>query len=273
MQSGNIISLLIMRQVFAILHPLSKYLQSVNIDLKCALKMTTAVYDQLMNLRANADVNFNKIFQEAVTICEKLDIEMKAPRTARQQLYRSNPDVNSVEAYYRVTIYINFLDSVCTQLKERLLDNSNILSGFAVLLDLDSTLTEEKIGELRELAKIYNSDINVNEEELIEEFKLYKICTASRKGTAIEALKECNQQMFPNVARLLQMFATLPVSTATNERSFSTLARLKTYLRNTISQNRLNGLALLATSREIPVTEEEIIEIFAKENRRIELIL
>jgi len=33
---------------------------------------------------------------------------------------------------------------------------------------------------------------------------------------------------------LLQMLATLPVSTATAERSFSTLKRLKTYLRTTM---------------------------------------
>ena len=40
---------------------------------------------------------------------------------------------------------------------------------------------------------------------------------------------------------LLHVFATLPITTASNERSFSALKRLKSYL----SQLRLNGLAML----------------------------
>ena len=37
----------------------------------------------------------------------------------------------------------------------------------------------------------------------------------------------------------------LPVTSCEAECSFSTLRRLKTYLRTTMSQERLNGLALL----------------------------
>ena len=37
----------------------------------------------------------------------------------------------------------------------------------------------------------------------------------------------------------------LPVTSYEAERSFSTLRRLKTYLHTTMSQERLNGLALL----------------------------
>jgi hypothetical protein len=37
----------------------------------------------------------------------------------------------------------------------------------------------------------------------------------------------------------------MPVSTVTVERSFSSLRNLKTYLRSTISEQRLSGLALM----------------------------
>ncbi|KAJ8944521.1 hypothetical protein NQ318_011779 [Aromia moschata] len=57
--------------------------------------------------------------------------------------------------------------------------------------------------------------------------------------------------IYPNIKTLLKVFATLPVSFRSAERSFSTLKRLKTYLRNTTSTNRLNGLALMSIHPEV----------------------
>ena len=42
----------------------------------------------------------------------------------------------------------------------------------------------------------------------------------------------------------------MPVTTATAERSFSTLRRLKTYLHSTMSQPRLNHIVLLHLQKE-----------------------
>jgi len=53
--------------------------------------------------------------------------------------------------------------------------------------------------------------------------------------------------------------ATLPVTTCSSERSFSTLRRLKTYLRNTTGEDRLNGLALLNIHRDIKIDATQII--------------
>ena len=50
----------------------------------------------------------------------------------------------------------------------------------------------------------------------------------------IHALDECPEENFPNIYMLLKILATLPVSTATAERSFSNLKRIKTIQRNTI---------------------------------------
>jgi len=48
---------------------------------------------------------------------------------------------------------------------------------------------------------------------------------------AVEALCACHADIYPNVYILLTILGTLPVSTATSERSFSTMKRLKTYLK------------------------------------------
>jgi hypothetical protein len=45
--------------------------------------------------------------------------------------------------------------------------------------------------------------------------------------------------------KVMKIVLTMPVSTCTDERSFSCLRRLKTYLRSTMTQEILNHLAIL----------------------------
>ena len=80
---------------------------------------------------------------------------------------------------------------------------------------------------------------------------------------------------FPEVSKLLEIVLVTPVSTAEAERCFSTLKRIKTFLRNSMVQDRLNALAFLSVHKEY-VTEitqfkQKIIEMFVKQkNRRAE---
>jgi hypothetical protein len=67
------------------------------------------------------------------------------------------------------------------------------------------------------------------------------------------------------------LFAVLPVSVATAERSFSTMKRIKNYLRNRIGDERLSDLAVLHLHRDIvnSLDPDEIVDEFAKQKRRI----
>jgi len=50
---------------------------------------------------------------------------------------------------------------------------------------------------------------------------------------ALTALKVCQFDLFPNnINILLKIVCTIPITTASVERSFSTLGRLKAYTRN-----------------------------------------
>lgn len=85
-------------------------------------------------------------------------------------------------------------------------------------------------------------------------------------------MRHCDVNFFPNLHTLLQILytATLAISTATIERSFSTLKRLKTYLRNSTGQMRLTGLALMNIHRELHVDDDILLNKFlTKKNRRI----
>ena len=89
----------------------------------------------------------------------------------------------------------------------------------------------------------------------------------------LETLENCDIDMYPTIHKLLRILATLPVSAATAERSFSTLRRLKTWLRANIGEERLTGLALMSVHREIPLDPEAIILRFAKTKRRQNFLL
>ena len=50
---------------------------------------------------------------------------------------------------------------------------------------------------------------------------------------------------------LSEIAFTIPITTATAERSFSVLHRIKSYLRSTMSESRLNNIMLLHCHKDI----------------------
>ena len=56
--------------------------------------------------------------------------------------------------------------------------------------------------------------------------------------------------MFHQYNRLLKLYLTVPVTTATAERSFSVMNRMKTCLRSTMTQTRLNSVFLTHIYKE-----------------------
>ena len=56
--------------------------------------------------------------------------------------------------------------------------------------------------------------------------------------------------MFREFDKLIKLYLTVPVTTANAERAFSTLNRLKTTLRNSMAQSRLNHCLLTNIYKE-----------------------
>jgi len=70
---------------------------------------------------------------------------------------------------------------------------------------------------------------------------------------------------------LLQIFASLPVSTATPERTFSAMKILKTYLRSRLTDKNMQGLSMAYIHKDIHIDIEKVIDHFALKNRRLQL--
>lgn len=74
--------------------------------------------------------------------------------------------------------------------------------------------------------------------------------------SAVDLLKNVDQgaaiaNKLPELTQLVRVVLTIPVTSCTAERSFLSLRRLKTYLRSTMSQERLNNVAILNYHKDI----------------------
>jgi len=152
------------------------------------------------------------------------------------------------------TFYV-IIDTLSSHLCERKKAYINVHSNFGFLsnlINLDSLTLREKA---LHIVNIYNQDIDTLFIEEIIQFK--KIAKSfSEEDLTINGLftKLSNSPLaltFPNVLIILRIYACMPCSNASSERSFSVLRRIKNYLRSTLSQNKTSSLTLLCNENDI----------------------
>ena len=105
-----------------------------------------------------------------------------------------------------------------------------------------------------------------------------KIKKVTNVRTIAEAMNKSTiyKGMLGEVDKLLKLYFTFPVTTATAERSFSSLRRIKTFLRSTMSHCRLSNFFLLYihTSRTDLLDLSAIAKEFVSVNsRRLHLFM
>ena len=245
----------------------SRALQRKDGDLVSAYVTIRSIETIFSKFRADAENHFHDVFMKA----EELLVEVGSshntipvPRLCGRQTQRSNVPCESAEEYYRRAVYIPFVDHVLAELKSRFGDDT-----VPVALQLKQLLKgpEMDVAAVLEAAKLY--ELDVESLTLVKAEAERWVLSAPVFQTVKEAQAHAKTNMFPNIAVLLKTLLTLPVSNAEAERSFSALKRLKTYLRSTVGQERLNGLALLGVHNYIPIPVERVISKFCEKNRRL----
>ena len=117
----------------------------------------------------------------------------------------------------------------------------------------------------------HDNSYDLDGEILFEELKVIReVLTVESKSSfmILSSLKTFN--CFPNACTAYRIILTIPVTVASAERSFSKLKLLKSYLRSTMSQGRLNSLALISIENDFlkNLDYERIINDFAAKNVR-----
>lgn len=271
-KSSFLISLKTCELFFSYTLPLSAYLQSPTHDLASAMKFSDDIIGKLKGIRDNVNPVFSEIYNACCKIAEDvLQVEIQRPRVTVRQTARSNPPSDTSEEYFRRTIFITCLDDLISGMNYRFANQRELLSSLEIILP--KNVDERKISELENM-KIYWEE-SVGHSQIKAEYSMWCVKwknTEKKPVEIMEILDTCDNIFFPNIKRLLHILATLPVSTASVERSFSCLKRIKSFLRNRMAGERLTGLALLSIHSSLVPDPDIVLDVMAASGNRKILI-
>ncbi|CAI6362318.1 unnamed protein product [Macrosiphum euphorbiae] len=167
----------LLAKVFSISLPLSKLLQMQNIDLIEAMSLADNVSDVLKNIRNNADEDFKKLFLKVKEKCMSLDIEITLPRLTNIQKNRFNVKTPCPNEYYKISLFIPFLDNFISQLHDRFIAQKSLITNFCCLLPNNNLPNREE--NIKSLAEKYSEDLQCSSDSVIGEVPIdmdTKIC-------------------------------------------------------------------------------------------------
>ena len=279
--SQFILSILTLSDLLALTLPLSRSLQGKSCDLKLASSEVSSVISVLSTRREDSENHFQIVWERAKKLASHLEVDISVPRQCNRQLYKTNYPVQSDIDYYRILIYIPVLDNLLADIRERFPQSVLDVYNLPVFVpDILVLVSEKALHESVEklCTKFFNILAVMKVDRTVELSVLQAEATMWRQkwldwqknnrdkmlpSSALHAMESCSKEVYPLIHNLLQILATLPVSNASAERSFSTLRRLKTWLRTTMLQERLTGLALMCVHRDIELN----IDRFAKSKK------
>ena len=204
------------------------------------------------------DDNFDLFWQKVVMTKEQVDVDepqlprrRKLPRRFEQGNAPAEFAVSPKDEYRRV--YFEALDlavtSICSRFDQKGFKTFCTVEQlpfkacggqcFTEELDVvcsffyDDFTREDLEAELSTLHNLYHS-VSGEEVPSVDSIK-----------TALLSLSTNQRTLLSSVCRLFQLLMILPAMNATSERSLSALQRIKSYLRNRMTQARLNHLMIL----------------------------
>ena len=137
-------------------------------------------------------------------------------------------------------------DHLVQELNDRLLSQKNCFLGQYLV---PAKLNAFNSGVQDKLYETYKADLSEKRDfdnEILRLQTKWSYSTDKKPVTLTETLQHANQDLYPNMVTIITILVTMPVSTATPKRSFSTMYRVKTYLvRSTMETERLATLALM----------------------------
>ena len=266
---------------------LSRYLQGEKMDVVMAKKTVDAVVETLSKCRN--EESFNLLWSRALIMAEEIkkgidgtEFTFREAEVPRKELIRpsrrphalvsempkANDEVQNrtSEDHYHVTCYYTSIDKVVAVIRSRFDGHDQeVLSSLA-----DIVFTHSPANASIELVSQFydvDSDLLRSEKAIFEEINANH-AYAQTKNAAVIVKRMYENGVSEVLPVLFSILATIPATSCSAERSFSALRRLKTYLRSTMGDRRLNSLALINIQREYANVTlqnmEKIIDIFGR---------
>jgi len=185
-------------------------------------------------------------------------------------------EYSSVQDYYRVEVYYSVLDLVIQQMKHRFEEKD-----LDLLQSVEKAVVKQDQQSVAKVCEVYGLDPDDLEAELRLFHNQFTTTAAKTDKESIKSPVTMQSiisqyrskpfQILITLRALLKIYISIACNSAGAERSFSCLRRLKTYLRKTMGQDRLNHLAILAIEVDTKVDFSLITEKFALSNRRLNM--
>ncbi|XP_012851359.1 PREDICTED: uncharacterized protein LOC105971058 [Erythranthe guttata] len=173
-----------------------------------------------------------------------------------------NEDMHMDEALRQlkglIILFEEYRETALTSLRQRFEDFQKFEGQFGFLLDLkkwklvDDECLKASCVKLQCFLK-NDMESDIDGEDLFNELRVLREILPEEAETAIGVLNylKAMNGSFPNAWVAYRILLTIPVTVAAAKRSFSKLNLIKSYLRSTMSQERLNGLAMLSIEKDL----------------------
>jgi hypothetical protein len=219
---------------------------------------------------------------------DKVNVSINVPRTVKRQINRPNYQYVDASDFYKKAITIPLLDHVISELNARFDHSLTAYQGLVIIpSNLLFLVLNEKKGEgspklcwksqFETFVNFYFKDFP-NPSAIADELEIWlRYWTKLEKENpelipdSIEATLKAfphAEGVFSNLLVALRILATIPMTSCECERTFSAMRRLKNYSRSTMTEDRLNGLALLHIHLGIKIDRNEIINRFVSKGPR-----
>ena len=251
-------------------------MQFSTFDVVAASEKVALLYAALQRRRLEKSHYHETWYSEAKSLAQSVNVDPSRPRTVHRQIHRANTPAESVSEYYERSLTLPSLDHLTSQVQTRFSDrNMAVLNVFYAFPDKVASVPnwKEKFEAfLEECMDDLPETRYVGTEMSMWEDYCHTI-DHTPPSTLSSLIQTIDKVSFPNIYTAMQILATLPVTICTCERSISVLQRLKTYLRSTMAENGLNGLALLHVHSDIDLDVNEVLDWFAiRHPRRMKLL-
>lgn len=282
------VSLVIWYDILFKVNTISKTWQNINIEFDIAMKHVeqfllwcTEYRDSGME---SAECIAKEIAHEMNVAAQFPDAKEKRCKRKRRMFDYEEQDeqVQQPREAFRISFFLTVVDVILQSVRERFEQMKTFQQNFGVLFDIASLRYAQKSDMLQKCKSLasalqFNNECDISCAELCDELSTLSSVVVE-KSTAQDVLKFLITRSltgaYPYTTIALRIFATIPVTVATAERSFSRLKLIKTYLRSTMAQERLNGLAILSIEHDIAagLDYSDLIRDFSsKKARRVPL--
>ena len=274
-----IVVIVIWYEVLYAVNLVSKHLQAKDMLIDVAIEKVEGLISFFKDYR---ETGFLEVLEIAKGIALEMDIgttfrkrrEIKRKRHFDENLDDTNAGTQSAEELFRISYFLPVVDQAISSLTTRFEQYQSYQQNFGFLFtsetlqSLDDTSLKSSCDNLGAvLTKDGKSDVDAN--ELYVELKFLQDLIPKENMGPVEILKFLKRHdCFPNASIAYRVLLTIPVTVASAERSFSKLKLLKSYLRSTMTQQRLNDLATIALESGLleKIDYEHIIEDFISKN-------